>query len=108
MTATRCSYRQDGEMVDTHHEPAGPSTLTGCPSRSSPHKALPRERNDMSPYLTHMAAEAHTADLREQAARRTRPVPVRRRGPSRLRNVMAQLLLGLAVRLDRRLQPTAA
>ncbi len=61
----------------------------------------------MSPYLTHMQAEAHVADLREQAARRARPVPIGNERSRRLRTFMARVLLGLAIRLDHRLRPIA-
>jgi hypothetical protein len=55
----------------------------------------------MSAYLSHLHAEAHAADLREQALL-TR---AGHGGPRRLRNSAARVLLGFAVRLDDGLRP---
>jgi|tagenome__1003787_1003787.scaffolds.fasta_scaffold20945528_4 hypothetical protein len=59
----------------------------------------------MSVYLSHLQAEAHAADLLEQA-RRAHLVRNSRGRPPRLRNSVARVLLGIAIRLDQGLQPT--
>jgi hypothetical protein len=63
----------------------------------------------MTAYLSHLQAQAHAEDLGEQARRDRLAHPVRTSPgrPARLRSSMAQFLLGLAIRLDHGLQPTA-
>jgi hypothetical protein len=57
----------------------------------------------MSGYLSLVMAEAHAADLGEQARRaRAHHIRTGPRRPSRLRNSTARLLFALAVRLDDR------
>jgi hypothetical protein len=63
----------------------------------------------MSAYLTQIQAEAHAADLTEQA-RQAQLVRLARTGqprPRRLRTSTARFLVALAVRLDHGLQPPA-
>jgi|tagenome__1003787_1003787.scaffolds.fasta_scaffold19244311_2 hypothetical protein len=60
----------------------------------------------MSGYLNYMYAAARDAEIGERAIR-GRPAPDTSRGHDRrLRGSMARFLLGLAIRLDRGLQPT--
>jgi hypothetical protein len=61
----------------------------------------------MTAYLSHLQAEAHAADLREQA-RRVQLLRGGDDGPRRLRNSAARVLLGFAVRLDHGFQPAPA
>ena len=60
----------------------------------------------MSPFITHMAAEAHAADLREEA-RGTKPLRARHAQPGAARNTVARWLFHLAIALDHRLQRVA-
>ena len=62
----------------------------------------------MSGYLSHVQAEAHAADLGEQARRGRSGHAVRTGRPPRFRNAMARLMLGLAMRHDHSLRPTAS
>ena len=63
----------------------------------------------MSSYLSHVHAEAHAAELCEDAerARQAHLVRTGHGPPGRLRNSLARVLLGLAIRLDHGLQATA-
>ena len=63
----------------------------------------------MSGYFPQVQAEAHAADLAEQA-RRARLLSVARTDrprPGRLRHPVSRLLVGLAARLDHRHRPSA-
>jgi hypothetical protein len=62
----------------------------------------------MSAYLSQVQAEAHAAELAEDArrARRAHPVATSDVRPRRLRSSAARMLLGLAVRLDHGLRST--
>jgi hypothetical protein len=59
----------------------------------------------MTAYLSHLQAEAHAEDLRDEP-RRPRADRTRHPRPGRLRHSTALVLLRLATRLDHGLRPT--